>query len=41
MSIFYILVIVFAAAAVGSWLGTKLPIELPDDADEFESWKNR
>jgi hypothetical protein len=41
MSIFYVLVIVFAAAAVGSWLGTKLPIELPDDADEFESWKSR
>jgi hypothetical protein len=41
MSVFYILLFVFAAAAFGSWLATKLPIELPDDADEFESWKKR
>jgi hypothetical protein len=41
MNIFYIILIVGAAAAVGSWLGNKLPIELPDDADEFESWRKR
>jgi hypothetical protein len=41
MSIFYIISIVFIAAVAGSWLATKLPMELPEDADEFESWKKR
>ena len=41
MNIFYVLLIVFAAAAVGSWLATKLPMELPEDADEFERWSKR
>jgi hypothetical protein len=41
MNIFYIISIVFIAAVAGSWLANKLPIELPDDADEFESWRKR
>jgi hypothetical protein len=41
MSIFYIISVVFIAAVAGSWLATKLPMELPEDADEFESWKKR
>jgi hypothetical protein len=41
MSIFYIISIVFVVAVAGSWLATKLPMELPEDADEFESWSKR
>jgi len=41
MSIFYIISAVFIAAVAGSWLASKLPMELPEDADEFESWKKR
>jgi hypothetical protein len=41
MNIFYIISIVFIVAVAGSWLATKLPMELPDDMDEFESWKKR